>query len=121
MALGLRPHGSNGLKVAALLLLAVPAAVLAAFAIGETAGGDVSGLQHVPEAAALLVLLVAGWRYPRATGAILLVLGSVLFAVWFVFAVANLNPLAVVVTALILFAPPIVAGWLLYRAGSRVA
>ncbi len=112
------PHGPDRRKLVAMLLLLVPTGVLAAFAIGETAGGDVSGLQHVPEAAVLLVLLVAAWRYPRITGVVLLALGGVLFAVWLAFALMNLAPVAIVVTALILFAPPVVAGWLLYRVGT---
>ncbi len=117
MTLTLRPRGSERLKIAAIALLLVPIAILLLFAIGETAGGDWSGLQHVPEAAVLLVLLAAAWRYPYVTGLVLMAAGVALFAGWLVFALANLSASAIVVAALMLFAPPIVAGWLLYRAG----
>ena len=43
------PTEPRRLKIAAIALLAIPAAVLALFAVAETVGGDVSGLQHVPD------------------------------------------------------------------------
>jgi hypothetical protein len=111
------------LKLAASALLALPAAVLLLFGIGEMAAGDISGVQHLPEAAALLLLLVAGWRYPRRAGLTLLGVGALLFALWLIFVLADGDPspegfaiLAWVAAGLILFAPPIVAGWLLLKA-----
>lgn len=115
------PHPIR-LRIVALALLLLPAAFLLVFAFGEVAGGDVSGLQHVPEAALLLALAAAGWRYPRATGVVLLSVGAVLLALALALNLARGNPgesaPAVMLWAGLfglLFAPPLVAGWLLLR------
>ncbi|KAA0238874.1 hypothetical protein EDM76_04120 [bacterium] len=87
------------LKTVAAGLLAIPALLLTALAIGEMAGGDMAGAQHVPGA---------------------LVLGTVLFALWALIALTadrHDSPASMVVVAVVLFVPPVVAGWLLYSAG----
>lgn len=116
------------LRLLASALLAVPLGVLLLFGLGEMAEGDLSGVQHLVEAAPLLVLLVAGWRFPRAAGVALLVLGPGLLAVWVLLIatgtfrppVAGTAPLAMkallwLAVPLTLFAPPTLAGWLLVR------
>ena len=112
------------LKLAASALLAVPTAVLLLFAVGEMADSDLSGAQHLVQAAPLLLLLIAAWRYPRAAGIALLGLGALLFAVWLVFVLTERSPapqgISILMWAgagLILFVPPLVAGWLLLKAG----
>lgn len=109
-------------KLLALALLAVPAVVLLLFAFGEMFGGDISGVQHIPEAVLLLLLAAAAWRYPREVGVALLAIGSLLLAAWLFFVFTQREPtshgsefLMWVVAALMLFAPPLVAGWLLLR------
>jgi hypothetical protein len=113
------------LKLVASALIAVPAAVLIVFAIGEMAGGEISGIQHVPEAALLLLLMAAGWRYPRAVGATLAALGVLFFALWLFAMAIGGDPdfrgwgiLLWVTSGLVIFAPPVVAGWLFLRAAS---
>jgi hypothetical protein len=111
------------LKIAASALIALPAVVLLVMALGEMLGGDLTGAQHIPEAAALLLLLAAGWRYPRVTGVLLLGIGAVVFVFWLVLLLTQAEPafrgLAILMwigVALLLFAPPLVAGSLLLKA-----
>jgi hypothetical protein len=111
------------LKLAASLILAAPAAALLALAVGEMLGGDPSGAQHIAQAAPLLLLLAAGWRYPRAAGVVLLCLAPILLAAWLVFVVTRgesaprgLEILGWVATGLVVFVPPVAAGWLLLKA-----
>ena len=115
------PGGAMRLRIAALGLIAVPAAVLLLFAFGEMFGGDITGAQHIPEAAVLLVMLVAGWRRPRPTGVVLIVAASLLFVAWFGWVLLLRDdeggtPASMwIATALLLFLPPLLAGWMLLR------
>ncbi|MGE0601179.1 MAG: hypothetical protein AB7J35_17505 [Dehalococcoidia bacterium] len=108
------------LKSVAVGLLAIPALLLTVLALGEMVGGDVTGAQHIPEALALVVLAAAAWRYPARVGVILMVAGAVLLALWSLLALTSGghdSPASLVMVAVILFVPPLVAGWLLYSAG----
>ena len=49
--------GAHRSKIAAFALLSLGVAVYLSFAVGEIAGGDVSGLQHLVPAAVLALLL----------------------------------------------------------------
>jgi len=111
------------LKLAASVIVAVPAAALLVFAIAEMVGGEPSGSQHIPEAAPLLLLLAAGWRFPRAAGIVLLCLGPILLAAWLVLVLTRGEPafrglaiLTWLAAGMIFFVPPVVAGWLLLKA-----
>lgn len=108
------------LKTVAVGLLAIPAVLLTVLAIGEMVGGDMAGAQHIPEALALIVLAAAAWRYPTRVGAILMVAGAVLLALWSLMSLTadrHDSPASLVMVAVMLFFPPLVAGWLLYSAG----
>lgn len=103
------------------MLLAIPILVLAAFAVGEVAGGDVSGLQHVPESALLVLLGWLAWRRPLWGGAALIAL-SLFFAGTYLLLFARGVPLPMVVlTVAILLAPPLAAGALFVAASRRPA
>jgi hypothetical protein len=109
------------LKLVAIVLIGVPAAVLLLFAVAEMAGGDVSGVQHIPEALLLFALAAAAWRYPRPAGLGLLVGGAVLLVIWLTWVVASgradwADAPGWFVSAAILFGLPLTAGWLLLRA-----
>jgi hypothetical protein len=107
------------LKRIGLMLLAIPILVLAAFAVGEVAGGDISGLQHVPELALLVLLGWLAWRRPLWGGAALIAL-SLICAGLYIFFFASGFPLqTVVVTVALLFAPPLAAGALFVAASRR--
>lgn len=61
-------------KIAALMLVGLGIAFFLIFAVGELAGGETSGVQHLPPAALLGALLWLGWKRPRAAGIIVLLL-----------------------------------------------
>ncbi len=110
----------------AMALLAVPAGVLLLFALGEIASGDISGVQHIPEAALLLGLMVAAWLFPQPVGAALMAIGSVLLMLWLAFILVSrpsgMDGAGILVwlgAGLILFAFPIAAGYLLFTRGHR--
>jgi len=110
----------NRLKIAASALLVVPIAVLLLFTAGEVAGGDVSGVQHLAQAAPLILLLVAGWRYPRTAGIALLALGILVLGLWLFFLLRggpSTSGAGLAAAGIVLFAPPLVAGWLFLKAG----
>ena len=109
-------EGARRAKIAALVLLGLGVAFYLMFAIGETAGGDITGVQHFPPAAILAVLLWVAWRRPLAAGIALLVLAVPLAAAYIaLLVVRHLPPTWALVVAL----PPVVTGLLLVRAGRR--
>ena len=108
--------GGRQAKIAALVLLGLGAAFYLTFAVGEIAGGDVSGVQHLPPAAILAALMYLGWKWPRSAGIFLLALALPLGVVYVAVLVARDLPLT---WAMLVALPPIVTGALLLRAGRR--
>ena len=106
--------GARRSKVTALVFLGLGVAFYLSFAVGEMAGGDVGGVQHLLPAAILAALLWTGWRRPRPAGIGLLVV-AVPFAVAYValLVVRDVPPTWALVVAL----PPVATGLLLVRAG----
>jgi hypothetical protein len=104
------------LKAIALALLAIPLAVLALFAVGEVAGGDWSGLQHVVQALPLVLLALAAYRWPVAAGWLLVVVGAGIMGLYVVLTYSRFE-LATIAVAEFIFAMPVVAGILLVLAG----
>ena len=107
---------AHGMKIAALVLLGLGVAFYLSFTIGEMAGGDVSGIQHLPPALILAVLLLLSWRHPLAAGTVLLVLAVPLAVAYVVLLVVRDLPL---VWAMWIAVPPVVSGLLLVWAGRR--
>jgi len=72
----------RGLKIAAMIPLGFMALILLIFAVGESVGGDLSGLMHLLPV--VLVGLVAWlcWKRPL-WGGILLLAGAIFEAVFF--------------------------------------
>ena len=99
----------NAIKVAALVPPSLATAVLLLFAVGETAGGDPSGLHHLVPAALFGLLVWLGWRRP-VWGGVLLVLAGLLVAFAIAGALRGPHPLA---PFLIMVAPLLVGGMLL--------
>lgn len=73
---------TKGLKIAALVPPAFMVLVLLAFGIGESLGGDLSGLMHLAQAAPVLLVIWLGWKRPL-WGGILLLLGAAFKALTF--------------------------------------
>jgi peptidoglycan/LPS O-acetylase OafA/YrhL len=106
------------LKLAAIVLLAVPAVALLLLAVGELLDGDESGLQHVPEAAVLVAIAWFAWKRPRSAGILLVAATAVFFIAWLVFVdVGEMSWPGRLIAMLLLFVPPLIAAWLLLRAG----
>jgi peptidoglycan/LPS O-acetylase OafA/YrhL len=101
-------------KIAGLVLLGLGLAFYLMFAIGETAGGDISGVQHFLPAVILGALMYVAWRRPLAAGIVLLVLAVPLGALYIAVLVVRDLPLT---WALWIALPPVVTGLLLVRAG----
>jgi hypothetical protein len=108
------------LKRIGLLFLAIPILVLAAFALGEVAGGDISGLQHVPELALLVALGWLAWRRPGWGGAALITLSLIFAGLYILFFARGFPLLTAIATVALLFAPPLAAGTV-FVAASRQA
>jgi hypothetical protein len=100
------------------MLLAIPILVLAAFAVGEVAGGHISGLQHVPELALLVVLEWLAWKRPGWGGAALIALSLIFAGLYTLFFARGFPLLTAIATVALLFAPPLAAGTL-FVAASR--
>jgi hypothetical protein len=66
-----------GIKIAALIFPAIPLVILLLFAIGETLGGDWSGLGHLIQAIPIALLMWLGWKRPLLGGIFLLVLSLI--------------------------------------------
>jgi hypothetical protein len=118
------PGSVTRLKVAASALIALPAVLLAVMALGEMFGGDLSGVQHIPEAGALLLLLAVGWRYPRVAGLLLVGVGVLVFAAWLALVLVRSEPgfiVAVLVGGLMIVVPPLAAGALLLKAADSAS
>jgi hypothetical protein len=84
-----RAENARLAKTAALLLTGLGLGFFLVFAVGELAGGDVSGVQHLPPAALLGALLWLGWKQPRAAGIIVLLVLAVPLTVGFVAGIAT--------------------------------
>jgi len=100
-------------KRAALVLLALGVAFYLMFAVGELAGGDLGGVQHLAPALILASLMYVGWKRPRVAGIILLVLAVPLGAAYIAVLIVRDLPLTL---ALIVALPPFVTGVLFVRA-----
>jgi len=108
--------GARRSKIAALVLLGLGVAFYLTFAVGEMAGGDINGLQHLPPAVILALLLWVAWRRPRRAGIALLVIAVPFDGAYVALLLIRHLPL---VWALVVALPPIVAGLLLVRAGGH--
>lgn len=104
------------LRIAGLVALAVPVAILLLFGIGEVAGGDLSGAMHLVELAVTVLVGVLAWMRPLEGGAVLSAAGG-LFAVLLLRQGSIGEGEAVTPAILILALPQIVAGVLFFVAG----
>jgi hypothetical protein len=108
---------STHLKRAGLALLTIPILILVGLAVGELAGGDISGLQHVVQVVPLAVLAWVAWRRPLWGRMALVVLALIFTGLYFIFIPRFPLPI-VILTVASLFVTPIVAG-ILFVVASR--
>ncbi len=106
--------GGMRFKIMGLILLIIPVLFLIVFAVGESAGGDLSGLGHLVQAAPLVILAFLAWKRPRAGGLLLIGLGALL-VLWFLLFTNNPERIAIV----LVFGPPIFSGLLFLMAARR--
>jgi hypothetical protein len=76
-----RSSKTRGLKIAGWLATAPMAGLYLLFGIGETAGGDISGVMHLLPGVILAFAMVLAIRQPRPAGVLLLAAGVVYFAI----------------------------------------
>ena len=86
---GRRAENARLAKIAALMLVGLGVGFFLIFAVAEMAGGEGSGIQHVPPAVLLGALLWLGWKRPRAAGLVVLFAFAVPLTVAFVVGVAT--------------------------------
>lgn len=105
-------------KIAALMLVGLGIAFFLIFALGELAGGEISGVQHLPPAALLGALLWLGWKRPHAAGIIVLLLLAAPLIIGFAIGVATEGARSAEMWfALLIPLVPIVIGGLFLWAG----
>jgi hypothetical protein len=109
---------STQLKRVGLAVLTLPILILVALAVGELAGGDISGLQHVVQVVPLAVLAWFAWRRPLWGGMALIALALILLMLYIVFIHGFPLP-TVVLTLMFLFVTPLAAGVLFVAAARR--
>jgi hypothetical protein len=105
------------MKLAGLVIVALGALFFLAMGVGEMVGGDLSGFQHLPEAALLGALVYLGWRHPYAVGIVLVLLSVAIACLYAVRGPASAGLLFA--SALQIALPPLVAGALLIGAARR--
>lgn len=106
------------LKIAGLILLLIPLTILLIFTIGETVGGDVSGLQHLVQAAPLALLAWWAWKKPWIGGWVLLIT-AIIFAAVYPMTKSDQSLRVMILIELLLFGPAIVAGILFLLSARR--
>jgi hypothetical protein len=106
------------MKLAGLVIAGLGSLFFLAMGIGEMAGGDLSGFQHLPPAALLGGLVYLGWRHPYAVGIVLVIIS---FALASLYAFTGSDePVGMRFSWAVQIAlPPLVAGALLIAAARR--
>jgi len=99
---------TKGIKIAGEIFPGIPLVILLLFAIGETVGGDWSGLGHLIQAIPIALLMWLGWKRPLWGGILLIVL-SLIAAYSFANPIRGTDWLA---PLLIIVAPLMLAGLL---------
>jgi hypothetical protein len=106
------------MKLAGLVIAGLGSLFFLTMGIGEMAGGDLSGFQHLPPAALLGGLVYLGWRHPYPVGIVLLIIS---FALASLYAFTGSDePVGMRFSWAVQVAlPPLVAGALLIEAARR--
>jgi hypothetical protein len=105
----------KGLKIAAMVPLGFVVAILLIFAIGESGGGDLSGLMHLVPVVLVGLVIWLCWKRPLWSGILLLAV-AIFEAVSFGILLADAEPGGVASPVIILILPLTVSGLLLLTA-----
>ena len=103
------------LKIAAMVPLGFMVAILLVFAIGESVGGDLSGLMHLVPVGFVILVSWFCWKRPL-WGGILLLAAAIFEAVFFGISMRGAGPGAVVSPIIIMIMPLTLSGALLLTA-----
>jgi hypothetical protein len=105
----------KGLKIAAMVPLGFMVLSLLIFGIGESVGGDLSGLMHLVPVVFVGLVIWLCWKRPL-WGGILLLAGAIFEAVSFGILLADVEPGEVASPVIILILPLTISGVLLLAA-----
>jgi len=92
-------------------ILLIPIFFILIFLIGETAGGDISGIGHLFQLIPLILIILIANKYPYWGGLFLIFIGFVLDILYIISSRGNL--LASSIVSIFLFFPLIISGILL--------
>jgi hypothetical protein len=106
---------TKGMKIAALIFPGIPLIILLLFAIGETIGGDWSGLGHLIQGIPIALLMWLGWKRPLWGGILLLVLSLIE-----VYSFANLLSGNDWIAPLLIIIAPLVLSGILFLSAARL-
>jgi hypothetical protein len=114
------------LKIAGLIPLLIPIALLLLFTIAETVGGDISGLGHLIQLAPLIILAIVAWKRPSLAGKIIIVIGVLLalsslphVVLLVVGSGEGMGIGALIGTGLVIYVPLIISGVLLIASARK--
>ncbi len=102
----------QGLKVVAMIPLGFMVAILILFAVGESVGGDLSGLMHLVPVAFVGLVIWLCWKRPL-WGGLLLLLGAIVETFTFRRLMLQAEPGAIVTPLAIMILPLAFSGLLL--------
>lgn len=106
------------MKLSGLVIAGLGSLFFLAMGIGEMAGGDLSGFQHLPPAALLGGLVYLGWRHPYPVGIVLVIISFGLASLYAF--MGTDEPVGMrFAWAVQIALPPLVAGALLIGAARR--
>lgn len=91
-----------------LSIIGVPIIFLLIFLVGETVGGDISGLGHLVQLLPILILLIIAWKFPFAGGILFTSIGLVLGIMYAISAEFPLETILIVEA--VLFLPLVITG-----------
>lgn len=107
---------SKGLKITALVLMALAAAFFTFMGVGEMLGGDLSGMGHLPPVALIILLMWFGWKKPLAAGITMFLLGVSIGIYFF----NIINPAEYKMTATFIMSGPFILPGLLFLAAALI-
>jgi hypothetical protein len=107
----------KNLKRVGIGLLIIPLGVLFLFAFGEVFSGEISGFQHLVQAAPIIILAFLAYKKPFVGGLLLLIAGLTLGILYALRAPFNFQ--TIVLAELLLFVPPAISGSILILSSSK--